>query len=120
MVAGVEPKAAGSVPPQSPTSLVDLLGRNVLFATLAASVQAKVAERLVRHDFPAGAEIPLHRNGQGWLFILESGQLAAIVRGPRSGTTQIVGTLGPPDAVGISRLVVGTGPEVDYVALRPA
>src|SRR5215472_13159010 len=66
MVAGVEPKAAGSVPPQSPTSLVDLLGRNVLFATLAASVQAKVAERLVRHDFPAGAEIPLHRNGQGW------------------------------------------------------
>jgi type IV pilus assembly protein PilB len=123
MAAGLGPRAAESVPPHSlapSVDLLDLLGRNPLFATLAAPVRTKVAERLERHDFPAGAEMPLHRKGQGWLFIVESGRLAAIVRSARPGATQIVSTLGPPDAVGTSGLLLGRATGVSYIALRPA
>jgi type IV pilus assembly protein PilB len=119
MAAGVGPRAAESVAPHAPAPLVELLGRNALFAPLAVLLRARVAERLARYEFPAGSEVPLFQKGQGGLFIVESGQLAAIVRGARSGATQIVSTLGPPHAIGTSALVLGTAPDVTYVAIRP-
>ena len=120
MAAVVGPKAFGSIPSQSASSLVELLERNTLFASLAAPLRAKIAERLERHEFPVGAELALHRKGQRCLFIVESGQLAEIVRGARSGATQIVSTLGPPQAVGTSALVLGILPDVHYVAVQAA
>jgi type IV pilus assembly protein PilB len=95
------------------------LARNLLFEPLAATMRAQLADRLIRHDVPIGGELLRRVEEAPGLFLVESGRVAAIVRNARAGTTQVVATIGAPEALGASRLLAGTaGDDVEYVALR--
>ena len=99
--------------------VAELLARNPLFEPLPPAVRAQLADRLIHHELPAGGELLRRVEEAPGLFLIESGRLAAIVRNTRAGTTQVVATLGAPEAVGASRLLAGTaGDDVEYIALR--
>jgi type IV pilus assembly protein PilB len=103
-------------PPPSPGAL---LARNPLFEPLPNTALAQLAERLIRHEIAAGGEILRRAEQAPGLFVVESGRLAAVVRNARAGTTQVVATIGTPQSLGASRLVVGSSAgDVEYVALR--
>jgi type IV pilus assembly protein PilB len=120
MNAGKRVSAGASAipPPPSPPSLVELLSRNPLFATLTPAILAQLAGRLVRHELMTGIGLLRRSDGPPGVLVIESGRLAAIVRGPRGGTTQVVATLAPPQAFGVSALVGGPA-DIEYVALEP-
>jgi type IV pilus assembly protein PilB len=120
MNAGKRVSAGASAipPPPAPPSLVELLSRSPLFASLAPAVLAQLAGRLVRHELMTGIGLLRRAEGPPGLLVIESGRLAAIVRGPRGGTTQVVATLAAPDAFGVAALVGGPT-DIEYVALEP-
>jgi type IV pilus assembly protein PilB len=109
---------AGASARPPPASLIELLSRNTLFAALTPTILAQLAGRLVRHELMTGVGVLRRSDGPPGLLVIESGRLAAIVRGPRGGTTQVVATLVAPQAFGLSALVGGPG-EIEYVALEP-
>jgi type IV pilus assembly protein PilB len=112
--------APGGAPPQgAPPTPLELLSRNPMFEPLPPAVLAQLAERLIRHPIVAGVELLRRAEEAPGLFLVESGRLAAVVRNPRAGTTQVVATIGSPQAIGTSRLVAGsTAGDVEYLALR--
>jgi type IV pilus assembly protein PilB len=104
----------------APADAAELLARSPLFEALPKTALAQIAERLTRHAIGTGGEILRRGEEVPGLFLIESGRLAAIVRNPRAGTTQVVATLGAPQAIAASRLVSGGAVhDVEYIALRP-
>jgi type IV pilus assembly protein PilB len=100
---------------------VALLSHNALFARLPAPLQQRLAERLVRFDLLAGADVPHRRlDAPVGLFLIESGRVAGVVRSAQSGTTQVVGTFGPPEALSVSSLVLGIAGDVEFLTLQPS
>jgi type IV pilus assembly protein PilB len=104
--------------PRPEDGLVALLTRNALFASLPASLLQKLAQRLMRVDLFAGAEVPRSAEAPVGLFLIESGRIAAVVRSARSGTTQVVGTLGPGEALAVSALALGVPGDVEFLGLE--
>jgi type IV pilus assembly protein PilB len=85
---------------------------------LPAALLQKLAQRLLRVDLFAGAEVPRSAEAPVGLFLIESGRIAAIVRSARSGTTQVVGTLGPGEALAVSALALGVPGDVEFLGLE--
>src|SRR5579884_191169 len=84
--------------------LVELLGSGPLFAPVSTTVRGQLAERLIRFELAVGDAVPKTDPPAG-LFVVESGRLAVVVRNARTATTQVVATLGSPQAFGVSALV---------------
>jgi type IV pilus assembly protein PilB len=97
-----------------------LLSRNPLFASLPAALLQRLAERLTRLDLVAGAEVPHRSETPVGLFLVESGRVAALVRSGPSGTTQVIGTFGPPEALAVSSLVLGVAGDIEFLTLEPS
>ncbi len=100
-------------------ALTELLEQSPLFATTPPAVRRQLAERLVRIDLGQGAVLGRDDGGAPALYLIQSGRLAAVVRNARSGTTQVIGTLEPPQAFGASALLLGVRGEVEYAAGLP-
>jgi type IV pilus assembly protein PilB len=114
------PAPAPAAGARQPAPRVDLLSRNPLFAPLPAALLQRLAERLVRLDLVAGAEVPHRSETPVGLFLIESGQVAALVRSRPSGTTQVIGTFGPPEALAVSSLVLGVAGDIEFLTLEPS
>jgi type II secretory ATPase GspE/PulE/Tfp pilus assembly ATPase PilB-like protein len=80
----------------------------------------KLAQRLARVDLVAGAELPRLLESPIGLFLIESGRIAAVVRTAQNGTTQVIGTFGPPEALALTSLVQGVSGSLEYLALERA
>ncbi len=118
MSGGASSATAGTAAQRPVEALVDLLSRNALFAPLPASLLEKLAHRLVRINLVAGGEVPRLAEAPIGLFVIESGSVAAVVRSAQSGTTQVVGTFGPTEALAVSALALGVAGDVEFLGLE--
>jgi type IV pilus assembly protein PilB len=96
------------------------MARSGPLACLPESLLHKLAPRLARVDLVAGAELPRLPESPIGLFLIESGRVAAVVRNQKNGTTQVVGTFGPNEALALSALVLGVSGDIQFVALERA
>ena len=119
MTDGFGARSSTAPPPQALTPLVEFLGKSPLFASLPVALRTQLAGRLRRLELMIGMDLPRGAEGPGALFLIESGQLAAVVRNARTGRAQVVATVGAPHAVGISALLSGQA-DIDYVTTRPS
>jgi type IV pilus assembly protein PilB len=118
MAGGASTQPGAGAATRSDDALVALLAKNTLFASLPASLLQKLAARLVRVDLFAGAEVPRSAEAPVGLFLIASGRIAAVVRSARSGTTQVVATFGPGEALAVSALALGVPGDVEFLGLE--
>jgi type IV pilus assembly protein PilB len=122
MTAGDTPE---SRPPAGESSrprslLAEFLRQSPLFAALPEALRAQLARRLIRYELTTGVEAPRRAEGPAGLLLIESGELSAIIRNIRSGTTQVVATLTAPQSIGAAALLLGRPSPLEYFALRPS
>src|SRR5579862_737061 len=99
MTSGIETASLdGSASTRAATPL-DFLSAHPLFETLPVALRAQLAGRLERHELASGVELPRRADGPIGLFLIESGQIARVVRGTRSPVRQVVATLGRFESV---------------------
>ncbi|HEV3192605.1 MAG TPA: ATPase, T2SS/T4P/T4SS family [Polyangiaceae bacterium] len=110
--------AAQAVQPSG--AQIRLLTQSPLFAGLPPAVVAQLAGRLGRYSLRPGIDVLRFAEGPAGLFVIESGRLAAVVRGGHGATMQVLQTHGSPDAIGAAALVLGGGADVEYVVLDPS